>query len=119
MPFRSLQVLDHSGGIAQTQIGTPFCLSPEICQDKPYGRKSDVWALGVILHELFALQVNPRIKGRISNVSRSVVREVCAVEGFAMNAARVRHAASARAGALFLSTYFSPFSHSTVIPFFL
>ena len=37
---------------AKTVIGTPFYLSPEICQAKPYNDKSDVWALGCILYEL-------------------------------------------------------------------
>ena len=37
---------------AKTLIGTPYYLSPEICQEKPYNDKSDVWALGCILYEL-------------------------------------------------------------------
>ena len=37
---------------ANTVIGTPYYLSPEICQEKPYNDKSDVWALGCILYEL-------------------------------------------------------------------
>ena len=37
---------------ARTFIGTPYYLSPEICEDKPYNDKSDVWALGCILYEL-------------------------------------------------------------------
>ena len=37
---------------AKTFIGTPYYLSPEICEDKPYNDKSDVWALGCILYEL-------------------------------------------------------------------
>ena len=37
---------------AKTLIGTPFYLSPEMCQAKPYNDKSDVWALGCILYEL-------------------------------------------------------------------
>ena len=37
---------------AKTFIGTPYYLSPELCEDKPYNEKSDVWALGVILYEL-------------------------------------------------------------------
>jgi len=37
---------------AKTFIGTPYYLSPEICEEKPYNEKSDVWALGCILYEL-------------------------------------------------------------------
>ena len=37
---------------AKTFIGTPFYLSPELCMEKPYNDKSDIWALGCILYEL-------------------------------------------------------------------
>ena len=37
---------------AKTVIGIPYYLSPEICEEKPYNDKSDVWALGCILYEL-------------------------------------------------------------------
>jgi len=37
---------------AQTFIGTPYYLSPEICEERPYNEKSDVWALGCILYEM-------------------------------------------------------------------
>ena len=37
---------------ALTYIGTPYYLSPEVCEGKPYNSKSDVWALGCILYEL-------------------------------------------------------------------
>jgi NIMA (never in mitosis gene a)-related kinase len=37
---------------ARTFVGTPYYLSPEICEEKPYNEKSDVWALGCILYEL-------------------------------------------------------------------
>ena len=37
---------------AKTFIGTPYYLSPEICMEKPYNDKSDVWAIGCILYEL-------------------------------------------------------------------
>ena len=41
---------------AHTFIGTPYYLSPEICEEKPYNEKSDVWALGCILYELINLK---------------------------------------------------------------
>ena len=41
-----------NNSLAKTIIGTPYYLSPEICEEKPYNDKSDVWALGCILYEL-------------------------------------------------------------------
>jgi NIMA (never in mitosis gene a)-related kinase len=41
---------------ASTVIGTPLYLSPEICEERPYNEKSDVWALGCILYEMVALR---------------------------------------------------------------
>lgn len=55
--FGIAKVLDASDDQARTQIGTPYYLSPEICESKPYGRASDVWSLGVILYELLALEM--------------------------------------------------------------
>jgi len=39
-----------------TVQGTPYYMSPEVCQNKPYTYKSDVWALGCILYELCTLK---------------------------------------------------------------
>ena len=36
--------------------GTPYAMSPELCQSEPYSYKSDVWALGCIFFELLALK---------------------------------------------------------------
>ena len=45
------KVLNDSSN-AITFIGTPYYVSPEMCQNKPYNEKSDIWALGCILYEL-------------------------------------------------------------------
>jgi len=49
-----VQVLSDQTSNAKTMIGTPYYLSPEMCEDKPYNEKSDVWALGVGLYECCA-----------------------------------------------------------------
>ena len=40
------------GGLARTQIGTPYYMSPEIWSNHTYDAKSDMWALGCLLFEL-------------------------------------------------------------------
>jgi len=55
--FGIAKVLDASEDQARTQIGTPYYLSPEICESRPYGRQSDMWSLGVVLYELLALEL--------------------------------------------------------------
>jgi len=37
---------------AQSAVGTPYYLSPELCEGKRYNHKSDVWAIGCVLYEL-------------------------------------------------------------------
>ena len=44
--FGIARVLQHTSDCAKTAIGTPYYLSPEICQEIPYNQKSDVWSLG-------------------------------------------------------------------------
>eukprot|EP01061_Rhynchopus_euleeides_P025413 TRINITY_DN4107_c0_g1_i1.p2 TRINITY_DN4107_c0_g1~~TRINITY_DN4107_c0_g1_i1.p2 ORF type:complete len:231 (+),score=76.68 TRINITY_DN4107_c0_g1_i1:406-1098(+) len=41
---------------AHTFVGTPYYLSPELVQEKPYDMRSDTWALGVVLYEMMALR---------------------------------------------------------------
>ena len=42
---------------AKTMVGTPYYLSPEILENKPYDSKSDIWALGVLLYEMMTFKM--------------------------------------------------------------
>lgn len=46
------KVLCESMNFAHTMVGTPYYLSPEMCEEKPYNEKSDIWALGCVIYEL-------------------------------------------------------------------
>lgn len=35
--------MENTVDMAQTAIGTPCYLSPEVCQDMPYSSKADIW----------------------------------------------------------------------------
>ena len=43
-------------GLANTRIGTPYYMSPEIWKNRPYNKKSDIWALGCLLYEFSTLR---------------------------------------------------------------
>ncbi|KAG5520101.1 hypothetical protein PMAC_001177 [Pneumocystis sp. 'macacae'] len=43
---------DPSTTFAQTYVGTPYYMSPEIINHEPYTAKSDIWALGCTMYEM-------------------------------------------------------------------
>ena len=54
--FGIAKIMDSTTEYAKTCIGTPYYLSPEVWENKPYTAKSDIWALGCVLYELATLK---------------------------------------------------------------
>ena len=52
-------------GMAQTQAGTPYYISPEIWKEQPYDYKCDVWSVGCIIYEICILR--PPFRGNSLN----------------------------------------------------
>lgn len=48
--------LSQSIDFTSTGVGTPYYISPEICEGKKYNQKCDVWSLGVVIFEMMALK---------------------------------------------------------------
>ena len=72
--FGIARVLQHTYDCAKTAIGTPYYLSPEICQEKPYNQKSDIWSIGCILYEMLTLKHafdSNSMKGLVLKILRS------------------------------------------------
>lgn len=47
--------LDSEFSMAETCVGTPYYMSPELCQGAKYNFKSDIWAMGCVLSEVLTL----------------------------------------------------------------
>jgi serine/threonine protein kinase len=54
--FGIAKVLDSTKDFADTLIGTPYFMSPELYKNKPYSYESDIWALGCIFYEMCNLK---------------------------------------------------------------
>ena len=72
--FGISKVLEKTSDHAQTVNGTPYYMSPEVCQNMPYTYQADIWALGVILYELCTLK-RPFDSANILALATKIVTE--------------------------------------------
>ncbi|XP_060606885.1 serine/threonine-protein kinase Nek2-like isoform X2 [Ruditapes philippinarum] len=80
--FGLARVLHHETSFANTYVGTPYYMSPELVNNMAYNEKSDIWSMGCVLYELCALhppfiasnQTELNRKIRIGDFSRIPVR---------------------------------------------
>jgi NIMA (never in mitosis gene a)-related kinase 2 len=54
--FGLAKELSSTTQLAQTNVGTPFYMAPEIMNEKNYDHKSDIWSLGCLVYELAGLR---------------------------------------------------------------
>ncbi|XP_046569231.1 serine/threonine-protein kinase Nek1-like isoform X1 [Haliotis rubra] len=71
--FGIAKVLNSTVELARTCIGTPYYLSPEIVENKPYNNKSDIWSLGCVLYELTTLK-HAFEAGNMKNLVLKIIR---------------------------------------------
>ncbi|KAL4239176.1 Serine/threonine-protein kinase Nek2 [Mactra antiquata] len=80
--FGLARVLHHETSFANTYVGTPYYMSPELVNNMSYNEKSDIWSMGCVLYELCALhppftatsQTELNRKIRLGEFSRIPVR---------------------------------------------
>lgn len=70
--FGISRILEETLAAAQTVIGTPYYLSPELCKREPYSYKSDIWSLGICLYEMFTFKIAFRGSNLFNLVSRII-----------------------------------------------
>lgn len=50
--FGLSKILGDGGEMAQTMVGSPIYMSPEVLSNRPYNQKADIWSLGVLIYEM-------------------------------------------------------------------
>ncbi len=53
----NISKITQSDNLAKTKIGTPYYMSPEIWNNRPYNYQCDIWALGCLVYELACFKV--------------------------------------------------------------
>jgi serine/threonine protein kinase len=72
--FGICKVLNMEQHLTDTQIGTPYYMSPEIVKRKTYSKKIDIWSLGCLLYEL--IYFKPPFAGKdLSSLFKNVLKK--------------------------------------------
>lgn len=70
--FGLARILKGEDNFAESVVGTPFYMSPEIIRGTKYNRKSDIWSLGCLIYELCSLV--PPFNGRhMESLSKNIL----------------------------------------------
>ena len=72
--FGISRLMSSHTALAQTAVGTPYYLSPELIEGKGYDARADVWSLGCICYELLALR-RPWSGDNIALLAMNIIRQ--------------------------------------------
>ncbi|CCW70529.1 unnamed protein product [Phytomonas sp. Hart1] len=75
--FGITTILRNTMGMANTVCGTPYYFSPELCRNRPYNNKSDIWALGVLLYECVTCGRHPFDGNNMNQLMHRIVTVPC------------------------------------------
>lgn len=70
--FGISKVIEGTTAANGTVVGTPQYFAPEICEDKPYNSKIDIWSMGVVLYEMLSL-VQPFAASNVAALIMKIV----------------------------------------------
>jgi serine/threonine protein kinase len=65
-----------SQDVADTFLGTPYYLAPELWKRQKYSKKADVWSLGVLLYELMTLK-RPFVSSSMRGLMTAIIKGEC------------------------------------------
>ncbi|XP_066280526.1 serine/threonine-protein kinase Nek9-like isoform X2 [Branchiostoma lanceolatum] len=54
--FGISKILENTSKMAESYVGTPYYMSPELIKGERYSFKSDIWSVGCVLYELLTLK---------------------------------------------------------------
>ena len=65
--------------LAQTQIGTPYYLAPEIWNNEVYNNKCDIFSLGCVIYEMCALKIpfdGNSLQDLYRKINRGIIKKI-------------------------------------------
>ena len=72
--FGLCKTLQDTTAFAETRVGSPHYLPPEVYSHSPYNHSADLWCLGILLYELMTLR-RPFVADTVAELWDSVIND--------------------------------------------